>query len=191
MFSVYPFYLWLLREYTLCLIITIKSEVWNIHCLWLGHEQWYALHVSLYSYEFVIWPDCVVGHSCPGGICPETGPVTDMQHYCHTRYLTYYWHLAYMFSLVYFSVDVCLVGVFPHSARTRRDPCVMVCAPLILASPSRENKKNQTGLTRLSTWSKWGGIWIDALACLHYRVVIWVVGYFNSPLILHSVWGVP
>ena len=38
-FSVYPFPLWWLREYTLCLIIIIKSEVWTIiHCLGLGHE---------------------------------------------------------------------------------------------------------------------------------------------------------
>ena len=28
------------------------------------------------------------------------------------------WHLAYMFSLVYFSIEVCLVGVFPHSVST-------------------------------------------------------------------------
>ena len=38
-FSVYPFPLWWLKEYTLCLIIIIKSEVWTIiHCLGLGHE---------------------------------------------------------------------------------------------------------------------------------------------------------
>ena len=38
-FSVYPFPLWWLREYILCLIIIIKSEVWTIiHCLGLGHE---------------------------------------------------------------------------------------------------------------------------------------------------------
>ena len=38
-FSVYPFPSWLLRKYTLCLIIIIKSEVWTIiHCLGLGHE---------------------------------------------------------------------------------------------------------------------------------------------------------
>ena len=37
--SVYPFPLWWLREYTLGLIIIIKSEVWTIiHCLGLGHE---------------------------------------------------------------------------------------------------------------------------------------------------------
>ena len=38
-FSVYPSPLWWLREYILCLIIIIKSEVWTItHCLGLGHE---------------------------------------------------------------------------------------------------------------------------------------------------------
>ena len=35
----YPFPLWWLREYTLCLIIIIKSEVWTIiHCYGLGNE---------------------------------------------------------------------------------------------------------------------------------------------------------
>ena len=39
MFSVYPFLLRWLREYTLCHFIIIKSEVWTvIHCLGLGHE---------------------------------------------------------------------------------------------------------------------------------------------------------
>ena len=38
--------------------------------------QWHAPYVSLYSYEFVIWPDCFVGHSCPCGICPESGPLS-------------------------------------------------------------------------------------------------------------------
>ena len=38
-FAVYPFPQWWLRGYILCLIIIIKSEVWNItHCLGLGHE---------------------------------------------------------------------------------------------------------------------------------------------------------
>ena len=32
--------------------------------------------MSLYCYEFVIWPDCFVGHSCPGGICHESGPLS-------------------------------------------------------------------------------------------------------------------
>ena len=39
LFSVCPFPLWWLREYTLCLIIIIKSEVWTIiGCLELGHR---------------------------------------------------------------------------------------------------------------------------------------------------------
>ena len=38
-FSVCPFPLWWLREFTLCLLIIIKSEVWTIiHYLGLGHE---------------------------------------------------------------------------------------------------------------------------------------------------------
>ena len=39
-------------------------------------KQWCALYVFLYSYEFVIWPDCFVGHSCSRGICPESGPLS-------------------------------------------------------------------------------------------------------------------
>ena len=39
-------------------------------------KQWYALYVFLYSYEFVIWPDCFVGHSCPGSVSPESGPLS-------------------------------------------------------------------------------------------------------------------
>ena len=69
--------------------------------------------------------------------------VTDMQHYYHARYPPDDWHLAYMFSLVYFSVEVRLVGVFPHSVSIRRDPCVRVCAPLTLAS-SLTRKQNRT-----------------------------------------------
>ena len=38
-------------------------------------KQWYAMFVFLYSYEFVIWPYCFVGHSCPGGIYLESGPL--------------------------------------------------------------------------------------------------------------------
>ena len=92
------------------------------------------------------------------------------------------YNLAYLFSLVYFSIEVCVVGAFPHYVSTRRDPCVRVT----LAPPSRKNKIEQ--------W--WpgsplepceGGIWTDAWVCLHYWVihywvVIWVAGYFNSPL---------
>ena len=75
-------------------------------------------------------------------ICPV---VTDMQHYYHARYPTDDWHLAYMFSLVYFSVEVCLVGVFPDSVSTRRDSCIRVDAPLMLASPLTKKNKIEQG----------------------------------------------
>ena len=128
------------RIYILCLIIIIKSEVWTItHCLGLGHETmvcavclsiflWICDIAGLLRGIFVSW------WYLPW-ICPS---VTDMQHYCHARYPTDDWHLAYMFLLVNFSVKVCLEGVFPHSYSTRRDPCVRVYAPLTLApAPNR------------------------------------------------------
>ena len=71
--------------------------------------------------------------------------VTDMQYYYHARYPTDDWHLAYMFSLVYFSVEVCLEGVFPHSVITRWDSRVRVYAPLTLASPLTKKKIEQGG----------------------------------------------
>ena len=40
---------------------------------------------------------------------------------------------------------VCLVGVFPHSVSTRRDPCVRVCAPLTLVSPLTRKQKSNRG----------------------------------------------
>ena len=43
-------------------------------------------------------------------ICPS---VTEIQHYYHARYPTDDWHLAYMFSLVYFFVEACLKACFP------------------------------------------------------------------------------
>ena len=67
MFSVYPFPLWLLRKYTLCLIIIIKSEVRTIiHCLGLGHETMVcAICLSIFlffqkcQYSFMI-----LKHTC-------------------------------------------------------------------------------------------------------------------------------
>ena len=53
-----------------------------------------------------------------------------------------------MFLLVYFSVEVCLEGVFLHSVSTRRDP-VRVYTPLTLA-PVRTplaRKQNRTGVS--------------------------------------------
>ena len=117
--------------------------------------------------------------------------VTDMQHYYHARYPTDDWHLACMFTLVYFSVEVCPVGVFPLSVSIWSDPCVracVLCTPRELAS-SRSRENIVQGVTRFSTWAKRGGIWIDARVCLHYWVVIWVAGYCNPPLYC-TVFGV-
>ena len=113
----------------------------------------------------------------------------DMMHYYHARYPTDDWHLAYMFSVVYFSVDVCLVGVFPHSVNTRRDHCVRVCAPLTLASSLTRKQKSNWG---------WPGCPLEpsegAFELTHGSAVLlggnlgcWIF-YFS--LILHSLWGV-
>ena len=67
-------------------------------------------------------------------------PVTDMQHYYHARYPTDDWHLACMFSLVYFSVEVCLVGVFPHAVSIWSDPCVRACVPFMNWRPPPHEK---------------------------------------------------
>ena len=140
------------RIYILCLIIIIKSEVWTItHCLGLGHETmvsavclskflWICDMAGLLRGTFVSWL-----------YLPRIWPsVTDMQYYYHARYPTDDWFLAYMFSLVYFSVEVCLEGVFPRSVSTWRDSCVRVYAPLTLAPPSWKIQ-NRTGATQLST----------------------------------------
>ena len=116
-------------------------------------------------------------------------PVTDMQHYYHARYPTDDWHLEYMFSLVYFFVDVCLVGVFPHSVSTRRDPCVRDCAPLTLASPLTR-KQNRTGgdpalhLSQVRGHLSWR---MGLPALLGGNLGCWI---FLFPFILHSLWGV-
>ena len=47
------------------------------------------------------------------------------------------------------------------------DPCARVYAP----PPPPARKQNRTGVTRLSTCTKRGGIWTDAWVCLHYWVV--------------------
>ena len=172
MFSVYPFLLWWLREYILCLIIIIKSEVWTItHCLGLCHEIMVSavcLSIFLWIYDMA---GLLRGTFVSWWYLPRIWPsVID-----HAMYPTDDWNLAYKFSLVYFSVEVCLEGVFPHSVSTWRDFCVRVYAPLTLAPPSRK-EQNRTRGTQLSTRTKRGGIWTDAWVCLQYWEVIWVAG---------------
>ena len=81
--------------------------------------------------------------------------VTDMQHYYHARYPTDNWHLAYMFSLVYFSVYVCLVGVFPHSASTRRGSmCQGLCTPHAGFPPHENTTRAPRALVYIWHWLK-------------------------------------
>ena len=60
-----------------------------------------------------------------------------------------------------------------------------LCPALAKMLLSKNNFKDheKAGVTRLATWAKWGGIWTDARVCLHYWVVNWFAGYFNSPYI--------
>ena len=109
------------------------------HCLGLGHETM----VCAVCLSIFLWI-CDMAGLLRGTFLslwylPRIWPsVTDMQHYYYDRYPTDDGHLAYMFLLVYFSVEMCLEGMFPHSVSTRRDPCVKVYAP-----PSRENTIEQ------------------------------------------------
>ena len=189
-FAVCPFPLWWLRGYMLCLIIIIKSEVWTItYCLGLGHETmvcaiclsiflWICDMAGLLRGTFVSW-----------WYLPRIWPsVTDMQHYYHARYPTDDWHLAYMFSLVYFSVEVYLVGVFPHSVSTWRDPRVRFYVPLTLL-PLLTRKQNRRGDPALYLSQARGHLnWRMGLpALLGGKLGCWI---FQFPLIVHSLWGV-
>ena len=159
--------------YILCLIIIIKSEVWTItHCLRLGHETM----VSAVCLSIFLWICDMARLLCETFVSwwylPRIWPsVTDMQYYYHARHPTDDWHLAYMFSLVYFSVQVCLVGVFPHYVSKWRDFCVRVyAAPPPPPPPPPLTKKNkiERGRGQLSTWIKRGGFSTDAWVCLQY-----------------------
>ena len=125
----------------------VRSEIlWTIiHSLGLGHETmvcavcltiflWICNMTGLLRGTFVSW-----------WYLPRIWPfVTDMQQHYHARYPSDDWHLAYMFSLVYVSVEVCLVGVFSHSISARRDRNARVYARLTLAS-SLTRKQTRTG----------------------------------------------
>ena len=114
--------------------------------------------------------------------------VTDMQHCYHARYPTDDWYLTYMFLLVYFSVEVCLGDVFPHSVSTRRDSCVRVYAPLTLAPPHEKANSNR-GDPDLHLQQARGHLnWRMGLPALLGGILgCWIVWF---PLILYSLWGV-
>ena len=163
------------RIYILCLITIIKSEVWTItHCLGLGHETMVSAACLSIFLSICDMAELLRGTFVSWWYLLRILPsVTDMQYYYHARYPTDDWHLAYMFSLVYFSVEVFLEGVFPHSASTWRDSCVRVYAPRTLAPPSR--KKIEQGDPALHLNQARGHL-TDAWICLHHWLVIWVAG---------------
>ena len=138
--------------------------------LYILMNLWYG---RIASWAFVSW-----------WYLPRIWPsVTDMQHYYHARYPADDWHLAYMFSLVYFSIEVCLEGVFPHFVSTRRDSCARVYAPLTLAPPPPPSRKkqNRTGGDPALHLNQARGHLTWRMG-LHYWVEIWVAGQYNFHL---------
>ena len=129
----------------------------------------------LMNLRIAVWQDCFVGHSCPGGICPESGPLSltcsitamlgtllmiDTKHICS------HWY------------------IFPSKCAWK------ACFPILLTQgeipasgsmhpsrwlPPHEKTKFEQGWPG-SIWSKRWGIWSDVWVCLHYWVVIWVPG---------------
>ena len=135
-------------------------------------KQWYALYVFLYSYEFVTWPDCFVGHSCSGGNCPESGPLSltcSISTMLGTLLTIDTWH---MFSFVYFSVVVCLRGLYHHSVSLWQDPCVSFVHPPPFHAKTNPKRYEAT------CGSLVGVAWTDVRVCLHFADEIWDAGYF-------------
>ena len=126
----------------------IYRELIKFHYLGLGHETIvYTVRLSIF-----LWMcDCDMAGLLRGTFVslwylPRIWPsFTDMQHYCHARYPTDDWHLAYMFSLVYFYFEVCLEGVFAHSVSTRQDPRQRLCTPHA-THPFTRKKSNRGSL---------------------------------------------
>ena len=120
--------------------------------------------------------------SCPGGLCPESSNLSltcSITTMLGTLLMIYTKHICFH---EYISVEVCLVGVFPHSVSTWRDPCVRVCEFLTLASPLTRRQSRtldpSEGTFELT----------DGSACIiGGNTVCWI---FQFPLILHSLWGV-
>ena len=136
----------------------IKTHTWTITlCLGLSHETmvctvclsiflWICDMAELLCGTFVSW-------WYSARIWPS---VTDMQHYYHARYPTDDWHLAYMFSLVYFSVEGCLESVFSILLAQGEIPASGSMPPSRWVPPSRKKKQNRTEVTQLSTWTRRG-----------------------------------
>ena len=115
------------------------------HCLGSGHETMVCaicLSILLWIYDMARFPGgTFVSWWYLLRIC---SPVTDMQHSYNARYSTDDWHLAYMFSLVHFSVEVCAwEECFPILSAQGEIPASGSTHPSRWLPPSRENKIEQ------------------------------------------------
>ena len=113
---------------------------------WLSVFLWISDMAGLLRGTFVSW-----------WYLPLIWPsVTDMQHYYHARYRTDDWHLALYVLLVYFSVEMCLEGVFPILiAQGEIHASGYMHPQRCLPTPLARNQ-NWTGVTRLSTCTNRG-----------------------------------
>ena len=66
-----------------CLVSLFCKVQWTISHHWFRRQSLpetmvtqFTVTYILFSDEFVIWPDRFVGHSYPGGYCPESGPLS-------------------------------------------------------------------------------------------------------------------
>ena len=131
----------------LYLVIIIKSEVWPIcHCLQFGHETmvcavclciflWICDMTGLLWGAFVSW-----------WFLPQIWFLVTDRQYCYiARYPTDDWHLANMFSYIYFSVVVCLEVWIIIPLAHGQDLVSALTHPSHWHLPSQENKPSLEG----------------------------------------------
>ena len=185
-----PIPLWWLREYMLCLIITIKSEVWTItHCLGLGHETMVSavclsfffsgLHAHTITicfnrlFLFFKMPTIEYrfhvsqGHTCLLMNPPPTSPHPSP---AHLRYI-----LARFLTL--------LLSQASHSHQRLHVPVCYQARRIIIRSP---HKGQWRGAVIFSLICAWINAWVNNreaghLRCYraHYDVTVMVFGLWH------------
>ena len=191
MFSVYPFPLWWLREYILCLI-SYHHQIGSMNCYPLFRIRSWNNGMRCMSFVFLmnLWYGRIASWNIRVMVVflPRIWPfVTDMQHYYHARYLTDDWHLAYMFLLVYFPSKCAWKARFPILLAQGEIPASGSMHPSRWFPP-REKTKSNRGDSALHLHQERGHL-TDAWVCLHYWVEIWAAGYLNFHLYF-TVYGV-
>ena len=184
MFSVYLFPLWRLREYIYIYFVLLSSSIGSMnyypHCLGLGHETMecasFCILMNLWYVWIASWDIHVLVIFAPNlALCHWHAD------YYHARYPTDDWHLAYMFSLVYFSVEGSLVGVFPILLAQGEIPAA---CPSRWLPTSRKNKIRTGGDSALYLIQARGHLnWRMSLpALLGGNLGCWIVLISNSVL---------